>query len=188
MLLTLFAILLVMWLLGFFAFHVAGGLIHLLLIIAVMARRPHPEQGFRTCLGVLRLFRGIDAILRPAVKLFPKSLRQRAIDRAVSFVTEHLNGEDGLGAIFPAMANATMMFDVLGDSANAAIARNSIEKLLIVGSNMGLTDRLCRMTGGTPSAPRLIRNGMRMTGLAFEGRVEHQKAGLPCAILQVSQR
>jgi transposase len=30
------------------------------LIIAVMARRPHPEQGFRTCLGVLRLFRGID--------------------------------------------------------------------------------------------------------------------------------
>ena len=31
------------------------------LIIAVLARRPHPEQGFRTCLGVLRLFRGIDA-------------------------------------------------------------------------------------------------------------------------------
>src|SRR3982074_1670194 len=30
------------------------------LIIAVLARRPHPEQGFRTCLGVLRLFRGLD--------------------------------------------------------------------------------------------------------------------------------
>lgn len=29
-------ILLVLWLLGFFAFHVAGGLIHLLLIIAVI--------------------------------------------------------------------------------------------------------------------------------------------------------
>jgi len=78
-------------------------------------------------------FRGIDVILRPAVKLFPKRLRRRAIDRAVSFVTERLNGEDGLGAIFPAMANATMMFDVLGDKANAAIARNSIEKLLVVG-------------------------------------------------------
>jgi len=81
------------------------------------------------------LFRGIDAILRPAVKLFPKSLRQRAIDRAVRFVTEHLNGEDGLGAIFPAMANATIMFDVLGDKANAAIARGSIEKLLVVGDH-----------------------------------------------------
>jgi squalene-hopene/tetraprenyl-beta-curcumene cyclase len=81
------------------------------------------------------LFRGLDAILRPTVKYFPKSLRQRAIDRAVAFVVEHLNGEDGLGAIFPAMANATMMFDVLGDKANAAIARGSIEKLLVVGDH-----------------------------------------------------
>jgi len=31
------------------------------LILAVMARRPHPEQGFRTCLGILRLFRGLEA-------------------------------------------------------------------------------------------------------------------------------
>jgi transposase len=31
------------------------------LIIAVLAQRPHPEQGFRSCLGMLRLFRGIDA-------------------------------------------------------------------------------------------------------------------------------
>jgi squalene-hopene/tetraprenyl-beta-curcumene cyclase len=77
-------------------------------------------------------FRGVDAILRPAVKLFPTSLRQRAIDRAVDFVTERLNGEDGLGAIFPAMANATLMYDVLGDTANAAIARGSIDRLLII--------------------------------------------------------
>jgi transposase len=39
------------------------------LIIAVMARRPHPEQGFRTCLGVLRLFRGVDAARAAAVSL-----------------------------------------------------------------------------------------------------------------------
>ncbi len=31
------------------------------LIIAMIARRPHPEQGFHTCLGILRLFRGLDA-------------------------------------------------------------------------------------------------------------------------------
>jgi uncharacterized protein DUF5670 len=35
MLWTLFVILLVMWLLGF-SFHVAGGLIHLLLVIALV--------------------------------------------------------------------------------------------------------------------------------------------------------
>jgi hypothetical protein len=33
------------------------------LILAVLSRRPHPKQGFRTCLGVLRLFRSI-AIIR----------------------------------------------------------------------------------------------------------------------------
>lgn len=80
-------------------------------------------------------FRGIDAVLRPAVKLFPKGLRKRAIDRAARFVTERLNGEDGLGAIFPAMANATMMFDVLGNKTSAAVARGSIEKLLVVGND-----------------------------------------------------
>jgi transposase len=37
------------------------------LIVAVLAHRPHPEQGFRTCLGVLRLFRGLDAARAEAV-------------------------------------------------------------------------------------------------------------------------
>jgi hypothetical protein len=41
MFLALFVILLVMWLLGFLAFHVAGGLIHLLLIIAVISLVVH---------------------------------------------------------------------------------------------------------------------------------------------------
>src|SRR3974377_2137351 len=42
---------------------------------------------------------------------------------------------DGLGAIFPAMANATMMYDTLGGPENArkaAIARDSVERLLVV--------------------------------------------------------
>jgi transposase len=30
------------------------------LILALLANRPHPEQGFRTCVGVMRLLRGID--------------------------------------------------------------------------------------------------------------------------------
>jgi squalene-hopene/tetraprenyl-beta-curcumene cyclase len=81
------------------------------------------------------LFRGIDAALRPAVSLFPKALRRCAITRATDFVTERLNGSDGLGAIFPAMANSVMMFDALGDQANAAIARASVEKLLVVDEN-----------------------------------------------------
>jgi hypothetical protein len=36
MLWTIFVILLILWALGFFAFHVAGGLIHLILVVAVI--------------------------------------------------------------------------------------------------------------------------------------------------------
>lgn len=36
MLYTLAVILLILWLLGFVAFHVGGGLIHLLLVVAVI--------------------------------------------------------------------------------------------------------------------------------------------------------
>jgi hypothetical protein len=41
MFMTLFLVLPVMWLLGFLAFHVAGGLIHLLLIVAVISLVMH---------------------------------------------------------------------------------------------------------------------------------------------------
>ena len=37
MFLGIAGVLVVLWLLGFFAFHVAGGLIHLLLVLAVIA-------------------------------------------------------------------------------------------------------------------------------------------------------
>lgn len=80
-------------------------------------------------------FRGVDILLRATEPLFPKATRKRAIDAAVAFVKERLNGEDGLGAIYPAMANSVMMYDVLGypeDHPDRAIARRSIEKLLVV--------------------------------------------------------
>lgn len=45
MFMTLFVVLLVMWLLGFLAFHVAGGLIHLLLIVALISLVMHFFRG-----------------------------------------------------------------------------------------------------------------------------------------------
>src|SRR5690242_6863050 len=80
-------------------------------------------------------FRVVDDVLRAAEPWFPQRLRQRALDRAVAWVEERLNGEDGLGAIFPAMANAVMMYDALGvpaEDPRRAIARRSIDKLLAV--------------------------------------------------------
>jgi squalene-hopene/tetraprenyl-beta-curcumene cyclase len=82
-----------------------------------------------------RFFKGVDVVLRHAHPLFPKASRRRAIAEAVHFVTERLNGEDGLGAIYPAMANSVMMFHALGyqsDHPDAAIAWKSVCNLLVV--------------------------------------------------------
>jgi squalene-hopene/tetraprenyl-beta-curcumene cyclase len=80
-------------------------------------------------------FRAVDIVLQKAEPAFPRTSRRRAIDAAVAFVKKRLNGEDGLGAIFPAMANSVMMFDALGypeDHPDRAIARKSVDKLLVV--------------------------------------------------------
>jgi squalene-hopene/tetraprenyl-beta-curcumene cyclase len=77
----------------------------------------------------------LDRLLRVAEPFFPADPRRRAIDKAVTFVTERLNGEDGLGGIFPAMANAAMMFDCLGygpDHPGLATALASLRKLLVL--------------------------------------------------------
>ncbi len=82
-----------------------------------------------------RVFKHFDSVLRTAEPLFPAGIRKRAIDWCVAFVTERLNGVDGLGAIYPAMANTVMMFDTLGYSAghpDAVIAWQAVDKLLVV--------------------------------------------------------
>jgi squalene-hopene/tetraprenyl-beta-curcumene cyclase len=77
----------------------------------------------------------LDRLLRVAEPLFPADARRRAIGKAVGFVTERLNGQDGLGGIFPAMANAVMMFDCLGykpDHPDYTTALASVRKLLVL--------------------------------------------------------
>src|SRR5205807_6401135 len=54
--------------------------------------------------------------------------------------TERLNGEDGLGGIFPAMANSLMMFDSLGyaaDHPDRIAAAGALQKLLVIDGEQG---------------------------------------------------
>ncbi len=97
--------------------------------IGMTAKAPHQSQLWFTGFSIL------DAVLRVVDPLFPKKSRQHAIDKAVAFVTERLNGVDGLGAIFPAMANTVMMYDLLGypkDHPHYVLARQSVENLLVI--------------------------------------------------------
>jgi squalene-hopene/tetraprenyl-beta-curcumene cyclase len=92
-------------------------------------RAPQQKRGW------FSFFTAVDALLRRIEPHMPKGMRRRAVDRALVWVGERLNGEDGLGAIFPAMANSVMMYDVLGypeSHPQRALARASIEKVLVV--------------------------------------------------------
>src|SRR4029079_16337472 len=76
----------------------------------------------------------------------PADARRRAIDRAVAFVTERLNGEDGLGGIFPAMANALVMYDCLGyppDHPNCVAAAASLKILRVFCGEQGFSCQPC---------------------------------------------
>jgi squalene-hopene/tetraprenyl-beta-curcumene cyclase len=80
-----------------------------------------------------RFFLAIDRALRLAEPRFPKRSRQRALRRAVAFITAHLNGEDGLGAIFPPIAATVMVFDTLGypkDHPDLVMAKRAVRRLL----------------------------------------------------------
>jgi squalene-hopene/tetraprenyl-beta-curcumene cyclase len=81
------------------------------------------------------LFNGLDSVLRVVEPFLPRRSRDSAIAKAVLFVRERLNGEDGLGAIYPAMANSVMMFDCLGyrkDHADLVTAKGALKKLLVL--------------------------------------------------------
>ena len=97
----------------------------------------HERHYFARRGAVAAAFLGLDRVLRAAEPLMPGGVRARAIERAMSFTTERLNGEDGLGGIFPAMANALMAFDALGyarDHPQRATCRRAIDRLLVVGA------------------------------------------------------
>ena len=85
--------------------------------------------------GWSRFFKHLDSVLRVAQPWFPKRSRDSAIAKAVAFVKERLNDDDGLGGIYPAIANSVTMYHILGyapDHPDAATAWQAVRKLLVI--------------------------------------------------------
>ena len=96
---------------------------------AASPRAPHQNRYWSIFFGIL------DKNLKRFEPFWPKSVRAKAIETCRAWTTERLNGQDGLGAIYPAMANSVMMYQVLGYPAahpDYAIARKSVDLLLVV--------------------------------------------------------
>src|SRR5665213_814053 len=96
-------------------------------------------RGSRRQPGFLaKLFLVLDRIGRTIDPLVPRAVRAHATQRALDWMLERLNGEEGLGAIFPAMVNALEVMAVLGFDSNdprRVTAKRALQKLLVVSSS-----------------------------------------------------
>jgi squalene-hopene/tetraprenyl-beta-curcumene cyclase len=98
---------------------------------------PEKERDYFRRKGfVAKLFLAADRLGRLIDPLIPASIREKATRRAEAWMLERLNGEDGLGAIFPAMVNALEAMVILGyaaDDPRRVTAKRALQKLLVVG-------------------------------------------------------
>jgi squalene-hopene/tetraprenyl-beta-curcumene cyclase len=98
---------------------------------------PENERHYFKRSGMLaKAFLVFDHVGRMIDPLIPARIRERATKRAEAWVLERLNGEDGLGAIFPAMVNALEAMVILGysqDHPQRVTAKRALQKLLVVG-------------------------------------------------------
>jgi squalene-hopene/tetraprenyl-beta-curcumene cyclase len=79
------------------------------------------------------VFLAVDHLGRLAEPVVAPLLEKLAIQRAMAFVHERLNGEDGLGGIFPPILSARMAMDALGyprDHPDVVMCRRAIDKLM----------------------------------------------------------
>ena len=92
---------------------------------------------FKTHSLLSRVFLALDKIGRAIEPLIPKKMRRCAITKAEQWFTARLNGEDGLGAIFPAMASAYEALALLGyayDHPYRVQSRQALKNLLVIHS------------------------------------------------------
>jgi len=100
---------------------------------------PELERHYFRRRGLInRAFLLLDRLGRMIDPLVPRSLRARALRRAEDWINARANGEDGLGAIFPAMVNALEVMVTLGYAAadpRRVQAKRALWKLLVVGEH-----------------------------------------------------
>lgn len=108
-------------------------------VLELFVTHPDLEQHYfpeRTFLN--KCFLGLDNFGRAVNALIPKKMRSIAMQKAQDWFVERLNGEDGLGGIFPAMVGSYQAMLLLGfpaDHPHVLTARKAIDKLLVINEH-----------------------------------------------------
>lgn len=108
-------------------------------ILELFVNPPYEERNYFPVRSTLnRVFLAADSIAKKLEPFIPSFLRKKALMKAEKWFIKRLNGEDGLGAIFPAMVNAYEAMHVLGyakDHPHYVEASEALKKLLVIQEN-----------------------------------------------------
>lgn len=93
---------------------------------------------FRSGQALKNCFIALDHVLKVIDPMIPRFIRDRAVKRAENWMREHTRGKGGIGAIYPAIANAVMALKLLGapdDDPDLVRSIQAIEDLVLDGEN-----------------------------------------------------
>ncbi|MDQ7090148.1 MAG: squalene--hopene cyclase [Methylococcales bacterium] len=105
-------------------------------VLELFVTHPDKEKHYfpdRTLLN--KCFLAMDQLGLKTRGLIPKKLHQKAIEQAKQWIIERLNGEDGLGGIFPAMVasyQSLLLVGVPKEDEKMRTIRKAIDKLLVI--------------------------------------------------------
>ncbi len=99
---------------------------------------PRSQMDFRHAPPFLRdrfwftwknFFITLDRCLRIYERMIPEGLSRKAVERAAAWMIERMEGEGGLGAIYPAMANSVVALRCLGRSVDDPLLRKALGEI-----------------------------------------------------------
>lgn len=99
---------------------------------------PRAQMDFRHAPPFLRdqswftwrnFFVTLDGILRVYERIVPESLRKKAVASVAKWMIDRMEGEGGLGAIYPAMANSVVALTCLGRPVDDPLVRKALGEI-----------------------------------------------------------
>jgi len=99
-------------------------------------------DGFRHRAWRKNVFIVLDRVLKRTMHLMPERIRRHALDEAERWTRVRMQGDGGIGAIYPAMANAVMALQTLGCSECDPVYRRGMAAIdnLIVHRKLKVAD------------------------------------------------
>ena len=92
-------------------------------------RRYPPFRKDRRWFTWRNFFIMLDGILRGYERVVPPGLRTKALDRAAQWMLSRMEGEGGLGAIYPAMANSVVALTCMGYAVDHPLVRKAFGEI-----------------------------------------------------------